>query len=261
MKPKGHYAVPPKNKAQENGKNANYDGVVTLPNENHHPANGRNEVEAPRAIHALTPPADFAQSYGDDEESAPIYGNVDAYDDDDPNVPQETYDVPPKHESDDETYSVPPVPRHAQPQETYDVPPPSNGFPDGPEETYDVPPKHDEECDETYDVPPKSQEFPDEPQETYDVPPGLAKRPLIENDGEEETYDVPPKQQNDDVDELYQNSLQVKPKGGHYSVPQSPFLKRRNENNSSGDNLSTPSLGGRRSYENVDFDGKPLITS
>ena len=252
-KPGGHYAIPP--------KRAGYDGVVELPkSSNDHPANGRNKVEAPRAVHPNTPPPDSRHSHGDDD--APIYGNVDVYDND-VNGPQETYDVPPKHEDDEETYSAPPVSRRGyedtQPQETYDVPPLSNGIPDGPEETYDVPPKHEDEPQETYDVPPKSQEYPDEPQETYDVPPVSMTRPLIgNNDDEQETYDVPPKQDSDD--EIYENSLQVKPKTGHYSVPQSPFLKRRNENNGTG-HLSPPSRSARHSYENVDFDGNQLLTS
>lgn len=262
-KPGDHYAIPPPNKR-------GYDGVVELSKDsNDDPANGRNEVEVPRAVHPFTPPPDGPHSYGDDG-SAPIYGNVDVYENNDANGPQETYDVPPKHEDDEETYSVPPVPPHGyddtQSQETYDVPPLSNGIPDGPEETYDVPPRHEDESQDTYDVPPKSQEYPDEPQETYDVPPGSMKQPLIEengtdryNDEQQDTYDVPPKQQDDD-DDIYQNSLPVKSKTGHYSVPKSPFLKRRNENNSS-ENLSPPSRNARHSYENVDFDGNQLLAS
>jgi hypothetical protein len=254
--PGSHYAIPPSNKR-------GYDGVVTLPPEtrNEPPANERNKVEAPRAVHQVAPPPDRPGSQGDDDDSAPIYGNVDVYDDD---GPQETYDVPPKHEDDEETYSVPPVPRHekdgTQPQETYDVPPLTNGIPDGPQETYDVPPKHEDEPQETYDVPPKSKEYPDEPQETYDVPPASMKLPLIQCDDEQqETYDVPPKQQDDN--DIYQNPVQVKPKAAHYSVPQSPFLKRRNENNASDHLSAAPSRNARHSYENVDFDGNPLVTS
>ena len=275
MRPQCHYAVPPSKAMQETGKRVDYDGVVMLSNVSDEPTNGRNEIEAPRAIHDRTPPPDITpRSYDDD--SAPIYGNVDPYNKD-MDDPQETYDVPPNHDDgddDEETYSVPPVPHK-----------PSKAFSDGPEETYDVPPKHEDESQETYDVPPKSQEYPDEPQETYDVPPksqeyldepqetydvppSTIKQPLIgtdeSNDEQEETYDVPPKKDDDDDDddgEIYQNSLQVKPKSGHYSVPQSPFLKRRNENNSNGNLSPLPSRSARRSYENVDFDGNPLITS
>ena len=252
-KPGGHYAIPPNKRG--------HDGGVEIQNTSTEPpVDGRNKVEAPRAVHQFSPPPDKPRSHGDDDESAPIYGNVDVCDDND--GPLETYDVPPKHEDDEETYSVPPVPRHenddTQPQETYDVPPLSNGVPDGPKETYEVPPKREDEPQETYDVPPKPKVYPDEPQETYDVPPGSMKRPLIEcSDEQQETYDVPPKKQDDDI---YQNSVQVKPKGGHYSVPQSPFLKRRNENNDS-DSLPPPPQNARHSYENVDFDGNPLLTS
>ncbi|XP_028402514.1 vascular endothelial growth factor receptor 2-like [Dendronephthya gigantea] len=287
MAPSSHYSKPPCNKAQsETAKKAGYDGFVTLPKSvNDVPADERNRSEGLRAVHDFTPPEisygkddDSAPIYGnfesapiysnvdvDDEESAPIYGNVDPYDVNDPNDSGETYDVPPKLE-DEETYSVPPVPRKgydADSQETYDVPPKAPA--DGSEETYDVPPKQGDEPEETYDVPPKSNEYPDEPQETYDVPPGLMKIPLIKQDGMltegEETYDVPPRPEKN---EIYQNSLPVKAKTEHYSVPQSPYLKRKNENRNNenpSQNLSSPSRGERRSYENVDFDGKPLITS
>ena len=283
--PCGHYAQPPFNKAQsETPKKACYDGLVTLPQSvNDLPAHGRNEVEAPRAVHDFTPPDmsykeddDSAPIYGnvdvddesapiygnvdfDDDESAPIYGNVDVYDGNDPIDPGETYDVPPKLE-DEETYSVPPVPRKgcdADSQETYDIPPYAP-----PEETYDIPPKQGDGSQETYDVPPKLREYPDEPQETYDVPPGSMKIPTIKQDGilrdGEETYDVPPRER----DDIYQNSLPAKSKTEHYSVPQSPYLKRKKDDkNAEKQNVSSLSRGERHSYENVDFDGKPLITS
>ena len=274
MKPEGHYVKSPSN-TLATGKKLNYDGMVMLSNDNQ-PANERNEVDAPRAIHDHIPPPDIAPGSYDDD-SAPIYGNVDPYDNS--NDSQETYDVPPNQEDDEETYSVPPVPR--QPKKTCDAPPLSKDYPDSPDETYDIPPQHEDESQETYDVPPKSHEYPDgpqetydvppklqnypdEPQETYDVPPSTQKQPLIgtdrSNDEQEETYDVPPKKDNDDG-EIYENSLQVKPKNGHYSVPNSPFLQRRTEMNRS-ENLSLPqSRNARRSYENVDFDGNPLLTS
>lgn len=244
-----HYAIPSSNKFQETGDKLNYDGLVTLPAAHtYKPEKTRciHEIEAPRAVHPTTPPSASLGRYEDVAGSPKVY-------DEDPNDPQETYDVPPNREvSDDETYSVPPIPRHGydekDTQKTYDVPPMSHGnqeYPDGQEETYDVPPSRDE------------------PQETYDVPPGSMQSPLIgdglDRDDEihQETYDVPPKQE-EIGDGIYQNSSQVTPTPGHYSVPQSPFLQRRKDDKN---NAPPTSRSQRHSYENVDFDGKPLLTS
>lgn len=249
----GHYDTPP-------AKRRGYDGVVALPIiANSQRASGRGEFETPRAVHSFTPPPDCPSSYRDDDAgSAPIYGNVDASDDDDPEGPQETYDVP------EETYSVPAIPPHGfrgtPTQEIYDVPPVSKDIPDGPEETYDVPPRQEDES-------PKAQMYSYEPKKTYDVPHGSMNRLLKDsegmnrdNDEEQDTYDVPPKQEVDDGDEIYENSLQVTPKTAHYSVPRSPFLNRRNDKKES-ECSSLPSKNVKHSYVNVDFDGFPLLTS
>lgn len=259
----------------------------------------RGDVEGPRAVHSLTPPMDTgvpSGSKGTHGRSNGIPGDHSHFEkkprdithassrllNEDIEEPEETYQVPPgspgsgmngDSEGQEEMYTVPPVPQHAnqrdleEPQETYDIPPTSHVSPH-------IPEGDNEESQETYDVPPSSHSslhgppmYPDEPQETYDVPPAPTQRPMttnggikVDDEGPQETYDVPPKHL-EVPDDVYQNASSGQT--GHYSIPASPYFQRRaqeTDNASLYSNQSTlPSRKNRHSYENVDFDGKPLI--
>lgn len=287
----------PKQKMVEGSKLA-YDGVVALPESvrQNYPFRGQPKDPAlgPEAVHSLTPPPDTEDvggSYGDNHRSD--------------DKPPKSHDLPSMSQPTNEhlgrsreTY-VPPETLHRQMsqnsgisgddeelQGTYDVPP-------TPQQTYDVHPAghlppmtpqiqdmYDEESEGTYVVPPVShvptlssnttQFYPKEPQETYNVPPAPLHRQsslnsgiTLDDEGARETYDVPLKHHEESPDDLYQNSSELQT--GYYSVPQSPYLQRRNQakdSSLSDDNTSRSSSCSRgKAYENVGFDGRPLISS
>lgn len=174
------------------------------------------------------------------------------------------------HDDDEEpedTYVVPPISQrschgdYGKPHETYDVPPASHVTQESPEE-----------YGETYDVPPASHVpsvslQPPQPQNRYAVPPSPSQNRRQKNgitrdsEGSQETYDIPPRHEENASDELYQNAGNLATE--LYCVPKSPFLERRKQNNGApaGKNQSTWTSSCQKSpYENVDFDGKPLMS-